>query len=308
MPMLETMAMQTTLKRQATLEGIGVHSGRPARIALGPADRDAGVVFVRGGARPVPALWREASRTKLGTRIGRGSGSIATVEHVMAALHGLGVDNALVEIDGPEAPAMDGSAAPFVAAIDEAGLATLDAPRRYIRIVEPVRVARGGAWAELRPAPAGLRLEVDISFPASPIGRQAHALALAPESFRREIARARSFGFVHDAERLWKAGFALGASLENTVAIADGRVLNPEGLRFRDEFARHKMLDAIGDLALAGAPIIGAFHSSRGGHRLNLALLAHLFATPSAYAVLGDRRARRGSLGHSRAHLALPGA
>lgn len=206
------------------------------------------------------------------TRLADGGASASTVEHLMAALAALRIDNALILLDADEAPAMDGSARDFVAAIDEAGVVPLAAARRALRVVKPVRVSDGASWAELRPAPSGLHLDVEISFPG-PIGRQRLALDLTPESFRRELADARSFGFLRDAERLWREGLALGADLDNTLVFDERVALNPEGLRFADECVRHKMLDVVGDLALAGAPIIGAFRSYRGGHALNVALI-----------------------------------
>ena len=210
---------------------------------------------------------------------------VSTAEHVLAALRGLGVDNAVVEIDGPEAPIMDGSAAPFVAAIDQVGLETLDAPRRFIRVLKPVRVALQGAFGEFRPYARGFRVEAEIDFDHPAIGRQSLALDIRPDTFRREIARARTFGFMRDVSKLWSAGYALGASLENTLVVAENRVLNPEGLRFRDEFVRHKMLDAIGDLALAGAPLLGVYRTVHGGHKLNYAVLSALMADTSAWAL-----------------------
>jgi UDP-3-O-[3-hydroxymyristoyl] N-acetylglucosamine deacetylase len=190
----------------------------------------------------------------------------------MAALAGLGVDNVIVDVDGDEIPAMDGSAAAFVAAIDDAGVVTLPVARGFWRVARPVRVSDGAGWAELQPADSGLSLDVEIAF-AGAVGRQRFALALTGESFRRELASARTFGFLRDAERLWAAGLALGASLDNTLVMDGETLLNPLGLRFDDEFVRHKMLDVVGDLALAGAPIVGAFRSYRGGHGLNLSLL-----------------------------------
>jgi UDP-3-O-[3-hydroxymyristoyl] N-acetylglucosamine deacetylase len=181
---------------------------------------------------------------------------------------------------------MDGSAAPFVAAIDQAGIVTLNAPRRYIEVLKPVRVSRDNAFGELRPYQHGFRVEAEIEFDHPLIGKQALSLDIEPKSFRREIARARTFGFMKDVSKLWSAGFALGASFDNTLVISDDRVLNPEGLRFADEFVRHKVLDAIGDLALAGAPLLGAYRSVRGGHKLNHAVLSALMADPSAWVLV----------------------
>ena len=289
------MVRQTSLSRSVVLSGAGVHGNQQAVMTLHPGDAHSGINFVRISEAGEPVLtaakWSRVSATELCTAIGGpGPNNIATVEHLLSALAGLGVDNALIEIDGPEVPILDGSAADFVAAIDEAGIVELAAPRRSIEILKPVRVEIGRSFAELRPhhdAARGLALDVEIDFADSAIGRQRKALAMDPGTFRREIARARTFGFLADVERLWKAGFALGASLENTVAIAASRVVNPEGLRFRDEFVRHKILDAIGDLYLAGAPLIGTFHAFCPGHRLNHAVVQALFADASAWRWVG---------------------
>ncbi|HEY8579393.1 MAG TPA: UDP-3-O-acyl-N-acetylglucosamine deacetylase [Beijerinckiaceae bacterium] len=285
-------AKQTTLRQRATLSGAGVHSNAPVQIVLHPAEADSGVVFLRTGLdggreRAIEARWSQVSMTELCTVIGdASSGAVSTIEHLLAALAGLGVDNVMVEIDGPEVPIMDGSAAHFVEAIDLAGVVELSKPRRYVKVLKPVRVEHGRAFSELRPAASGFRLEVEIDFTQGVIGRQKKVIDLDPKTFRREIARARTFGFVQDVERLWKAGFALGASLDNSVALEEGRVLNPEGLRFRDEFVRHKTLDAVGDLALAGAPLIGAYRSYCGGHRTNVAVLEALFSDRDAYEIV----------------------
>ncbi len=194
-------------------------------------------------------------------------------------MHGLGVDNAVVEVDGPEVPIMDGSAAPFVAAIDQAGIVTLSgaAPLHPGAQAGP-RQHKGESYGELRPHPRGLRIETEIEFDHPLIGRQTFAVDVEPDCFRRELARARTFGFMRDVAKLWSAGYALGASFENTVVVAENRILNPEGMRFSDEFVRHKAVDAIGDLALAGAPLLGAYRSVRGGHKLNHAVLTALMA------------------------------
>jgi UDP-3-O-[3-hydroxymyristoyl] N-acetylglucosamine deacetylase len=283
---------QTTLRHQTAVSGIGVHSGCPATLTMLPAEADTGIVFVRCGIdgkpdREIRANVRAVTATEFATVLGDATGPLcSTAEHVLAALSGVGVDNAVIEIDGPEVPIMDGSAAPFVAAIDQAGVVTLPVPRRYIRVLKPVRVARDDCYGELRPHPHGFRVELDIDFDHPLIGRQGVALDIEPDTFRRELARARTFGFMRDVAKLWSAGYALGASFENTLVINENRLLNPEGLRFPDEFARHKALDAIGDLALAGAPLLGAYRSVRGGHRLNHAVLSALMADPSAWVLV----------------------
>jgi UDP-3-O-[3-hydroxymyristoyl] N-acetylglucosamine deacetylase len=280
---------QTTLGDQIAVSGIGVHSGLPVTLTLHPADADSGIVFVRAGTdgrpdREIRAGVHAVTATEFATVLGDASGPlVSTAEHIMAAFRGLGIDNAVVELDGPETPIMDGSAEPFVAAIDQAGVVSLGAPRRYIQVLKPVRVALDGAVGELRPYARGFRVEVEIEFDHPLIGRQSFGLDIEPNPFRRELARARTFGFMRDVTKLWGAGYALGASFENTVVIADNRVLNPEGLRFADEFVRHKALDAVGDLALAGAPLLGAYRSVRGGHKLNHAVLCALMADRTAW-------------------------
>ncbi len=281
---------QTTLRERATVTGIGVHSAAPAQITLHPADVDSGVVFLRtglpGGSEAVLEAKRSnVTQTALCTVLGEPSGvSVATVEHLLAAVSGLQLDNVLIEIDGPETPIMDGSSAAFVAAIDQAGLVYQSRPRRYLKVLEPVRVEHGGCWAELLPAERGFSLDIEIDFTSPAIGRQRRLFNLDPATFRREISRARTFGFVSDVQKLWQTGFALGSSLENSVAIESDRVLNPEGLRYPDEFVRHKALDAVGDLSLAGAQIVGAYRAYRPGHRLNAMCLEALFSRRSAYA------------------------
>lgn len=289
-------ARQTTLRDSVTLTGIGVHSGLPVTLTLHPAEIDCGIRFLRGGVdgcpdREVRADVRAVTATEFATVLGDNAGPLcSTAEHVLAALSGLGVDNAIIEIDGPEVPIMDGSAAPFVAAIEQAGIVTLAAPRGYIRVLKPVRVARGDCVGELRPYPRGFRVEIEIAFDNPLVGRQAMAFDVTPASFRREVARARTFGFMSDVNKLWSAGYARGANVENTIVVSDDRVLNSEGLRFADEFVRHKALDAIGDLALAGRPLIGAYRSSRGGHKLNHAVLSALMADPTAWTTVDAGR------------------
>ena len=289
---------QTTLRSQATVTGVGVHSGLPVNLTLGPASIDAGFVFIRTGLdgrdREVQAVAESVIATEFATVLGDREGPlVSTAEHVLAALRGMGVDNATIEIDGPEVPIMDGSAAAFVAAIDQAGIQTQSGSRRFLQVLKPVQVAIGDSFGELRPHAAGFRAEIDIDFANPVIGRQSYSLDLSPERFRREVCRARTFGCMSDVARLWSAGFALGASFENTVVFDDARLLNTEGLRYSDECARHKALDVIGDLALAGLPMLGAYHSVRGGHKLNHAVLTALLADRTAWRVIEAETARR---------------
>src|ERR1700742_1639313 len=290
---------QTTLRSQATVTGVGVHSGLPVSLTLGPASIDAGFIFVRrtpgGYEREVQATAESVIATEFATVLGDHEGPlVSTAEHVLAALRGMGIDNATIEVDGPEVPIMDGSAAPFVAAIDQAGILTQSAPRRFIQVLKRVQVALGDAFGELRPHANGFRAEVEIDFTNPVLGRQSYALDLNPEQFRREISRARTFGCVNDVARLWSAGFALGASFDNSVVFDDTRLLNVEGLRYSDECVRHKVLDVIGDLALAGLPLLGAYRSVRGGHKLNHAVLTALLADCTAWRVVeSDAQSRR---------------
>ena len=289
---------QTTLRAQATVAGVGVHSGLPVTLTLGPAPVDAGFIFVRTGLddcdREVRATTQSVIATDLATVLGDRQGPlVSTAEHVLAALRGMGVDNATIEIDGPEVPIMDGSAAAFVAAIDQARIVTQPAQRRLIQVLKPVSVAIGESFGELRPYASGFRAEVDIDFVNPVIGRQSYTFDLSPEWFRREVARARTFGLMCDVARLWSAGFALGASFENSVVFDDERLLNAEGLRYADECVRHKVLDVVGDLALAGLPLLGAYRSVRGGHKLNHAVLTSLLADRSAWRVVEAETARR---------------
>jgi UDP-3-O-[3-hydroxymyristoyl] N-acetylglucosamine deacetylase len=290
-------ARQTTLANEISLTGIGVHSGAPVSLTLCPADSDTGLRFLiykddDADGIEIAADQQFVSGVTLCTVLGDGNGaSVATVEHVLAAMRGLGVDNVLIEIDSGEVPIMDGSAAPFVEAIDEAGIAELDAPRRFLKVLKPICVEENGAVGELTPY-NGFHLDIEIDFETPLIGKQNLSVELNPGAFRRDIARARTFGFMKDVEQLWAAGLALGASLDNTVAIGEDRVINREGLRYIDEFVRHKALDAVGDLALAGAPILGAYRSRRGGHRLNALVLKALFADSEAWTMVEAPRYR----------------
>ncbi len=278
---------QHTLARPASFGGVGVHSGRSVSVTVLPAAPGVGIRFVRtdvaGSARMVAATASAVCDTRLSTTLGNTDGvSVSTVEHLMAVFCGLAVDNAIVEIDGPEAPIMDGSCQPFVRAIDRAGRTPQPAPRRYVEILAPVEVRDGGKRAALTPSD---RFEVafEIDFEAADIGRQSVDLAVDETSFRRELADCRTFGFLHEVEALRAAGLARGGGLENAVVFEQGRVLNPEGLRRPDECVRHKVLDAIGDLYLLGAPMLGRYEGLYAGHTLNNALLRALLDRPEAW-------------------------
>ena len=289
-PRVLASTRQRTVKRSVALSGVGVHSNAPARIVLHPASANTGVVFA--GSHParslaatwIAATWINVVDTTLRTALGRGGfARVNTVEHLLSVCAGLGVDNLRVEIEGPELPAFDGSAATFVEAIDAAGILDLPQRRVALKVLTPVRVQHGVSFAEFLPTERGLSLDIEIDFAAPVIGRQRKILTIDPGTFRRELSRARSFGFLRDLAPLQANGLAFGASLDNTIALLDDAVLNPEGLRFPDECVRHKMLDALGDLALAGAPITGIFRSYRGGHALNVAAVRALMSDASAF-------------------------
>lgn len=289
-------ARQTTIAQEIQVHGTGVHSGAPVSVSLHPAAADTGLRFVvtkRGRiTAEISAKVANVKNLTLCTVIGNEDGvTVSTVEHLLAALRGLQIDNCLIEIDSKEVPIMDGSARPFVEAIDQVGIRELSAPRRFLKVLKPVRVEEGESWGELLPH-SGFHLDVEIDFPSPVIGCQRLAFEMSPGVFRNELAHARTFGFMSDVERLWKAGLALGANLTNTVAIGDDRVMNREGLRDPLEFVRHKMLDAVGDLCLSGYPLLGAYRSRRGGHRLNSLVLQKLLEDSSAWAIVQAPRVR----------------
>lgn len=275
---------QRTLKASIHCRGIGLHTGARIGMTLHPAAVDTGIVFRRSDAdgAEVPAVWQNIVDSALCTTLGKGDVTIGTVEHLMAAFAGLAVDNAVVELDGPEVPVMDGSAAPFVFLIECAGLVAQDAPRRAIKLLKPVRVGGAGKSAALLPSD-GFRMTVAIDFASGAIRRQELTLRPDAEQFKNDISRARTFGFLDEVDQMRAAGLARGGSLDNAVVISGDRVLNTEGLRYRDEFVRHKVLDAMGDLYLCGSPLLAHFHGVRSGHALNRQLLERLFADRSAW-------------------------
>jgi UDP-3-O-[3-hydroxymyristoyl] N-acetylglucosamine deacetylase len=279
--------VQTTIRSSAVLRGVGLHSGTPVELHIRPAPAGHGVVFLRsdvtGADRRVPARWDAVSPSRLCTLVENADGvSVSTIEHLMAALAGCGLHNALIEIDGPEVPILDGSAEPFVAAIIAQGLRRVAAPLHAIRVLRPVEVREGDAVARLEPA-AALQIDFSIDFDDAAIGRQEKRLHMANGAFVHELMDSRTFCRKADVEIMRANGLALGGSLENAVVVDGARVLSPGGLRHDDEAVRHKMLDAMGDLALAGAPILGRYTGIRAGHALTNRLLRAMMADPSAW-------------------------
>jgi len=285
---------QRSLKTAIDCVGVGVHSGRRTTLVIRPADIDHGIVFRRIDlGRSIAARFDHVADTRLCTVLadpGMPSARVGTVEHLMAALYSLGLDNALIEVNGPEIPILDGSAAPFLFLLDCAGSIEQDAPRRIIEVRRPIRVTAGEAFAELRPlgplarfAEPVLEMDLSIDFTAAAIGRQSCSLRLTGETFRHQIAEARTFALAPDVGHLRAAGLAQGGSLDNAVVVDGATVLNPGGLRMDNEFASHKLLDAVGDLALAGGLLHGRFVAHRSGHSLNNRLLRALFADAAAW-------------------------
>lgn len=284
--------MQTTIGSPATFSGIGLHSGRPARVVLRPAAAHHGIVFrrtdrqalqPRGRDRMIRADWRSVIVSPLNTRIENAQGlSVSTIEHLMAALAGCGLHNALVDIDGPEVPILDGSAAEFVRGILAAGLRALDAPLQAIEVLETVEVRHGDALARLSPAKS-LQIEFEIDFADRAIGRQKKSLTIANGAFVRELSDSRTFCRQADVAAMHAKGLALGGSLMNAVVVDGDAVLSPGGLRHADEAVRHKMLDALGDLFTAGAPLLGRYTGVKAGHAMTNQLLRALFSRPGAW-------------------------
>lgn len=278
---------QRTLKTAISCTGVGLHSGARVTMTLHPAPANSGIVFKRsdiaGRAATIPANWRHVVDTRLCTTIGVDSGArIGTIEHLMAALFACQIDNIVIELNGPEVPVMDGSAAPFIFLIECAGVLAQSAARRAIEILERVVVDDGERLLSISPSSA-FSMEIDIDFESAVIARQEFTMAIDPESFKTEISRARTFGFEHEISHLRANGLARGGSLDNAVVIGPDRILNEGGLRYEDEFVRHKVLDCVGDLYLAGAPILGHVRGSRPGHRMNNLLLHALFERNDAW-------------------------
>jgi UDP-3-O-[3-hydroxymyristoyl] N-acetylglucosamine deacetylase len=282
------MSRQHTIARPATLSGAGVHSGKPASLTIRPAGEGAGVRFVRTDVTDrdalIPALATKVTTTELGTNMSNDAGvSVATVEHFLAACSGLGVDNVIAELDGPELPILDGSSRPFVDLLVQAGVKEQGAPRRVLKMMKPVEVRQGAKFARLSPG-KGFEMRVVIDFTSKAIGRQEIRFAMTPGAFARDVAWARTFGFADQAAALHGMGKGLGASMHNTIVVDGDVILNEGGLQAPDEFVRHKLLDVIGDLFLAGGAIEGLYEAEQPGHALNNKLLRAVFADETAFA------------------------
>jgi UDP-3-O-[3-hydroxymyristoyl] N-acetylglucosamine deacetylase len=295
------MLRQRTLKSLVSATGVGLHTGQKVRLTLRPAQPDTGVVFRRLDLPSAPEIRARADlvgETRLCSCLVSGGTKIYTIEHLMSALAGLGVDNVYVDLDGPEVPIMDGSAAPFVLLIQQAGIEEQGAPKRFLRVKKRVEAKDGDKWAVLEPY-EGFRLSFSIVYDHPVIEKSNTSLSVdfATTSYLKEVARARTYGFMHEVEALRDAGLALGGGLENAVVLDDHRVLNAEGLRFGDEFIRHKILDAIGDLYLLGRPLLAAFSAHKSGHALNNGLLRELIADPAATEVVTFERAEEAPAG-----------
>ena len=298
------MLRQRTLKSLVSASGVGLHTGQKVRMTLRPAPADSGIVFRRVDlAAPVsiPARAEMVGETRLSSCLTRDGAKVYTVEHLMSALGGLGVDNAFVDLDAPEVPIMDGSASPFVLLVQQAGIEEQNAPKRFLRVTRRIEVRDGDKWARLDPY-EGYRLAFSIEFSHPVIERSTQAVTVdfAETSYLKEIARARTFGFMHDMEDLRDSGLALGGGLDNAVVLDEYRVLNAEGLRFADEFIRHKLLDAIGDLYLLGKPLLAAFTAHKSGHALNNRLLRAALADPAALETVIFERAEETPAGVAR--------
>ncbi len=279
--------LQKTLKTRVSCEGVGVHSGTMAKMTLCPAPQDTGYVFIRTDVPRskayVNALVKNVTSTQLGTNISNAHGvNVQTVEHVLAALFGLGIDNCYIEIDGPEVPIMDGSSQPFIDLIIKSGVRMIAAPKRSIEILETVEVVSGDKFARLEPF-NGFELDVSIEFPSKIIGKQRGVYNCARDGFANDLASARTFGFMHQVEEMRSKGLSLGGSLDNAVVIDGDTILNVDGLRYNDEFVRHKALDAVGDLSLCGAGLIGRYVSYSAGHAMNNLLVKELMNRPDAW-------------------------
>ena len=283
---------QRTLEQPVTTRGVGLHSGAQVTLTLRPAPAGHGIAFHRldlPGSPPIPATAAHVVESALATTLGKGEARVGTVEHVLAALSGLGIDNVRIEVDGAEVPILDGSSGPFLYLVRSAGIRILEEPKSFVVIRRPVVLREGDREASLSPCDR-LRVDCAIDFHHPLVPGQALSIDFSSSSFTREIARARTFGFLKDVEQMKSAGLARGGSLENAIVVDEFSILNPEGLRYPDEFVRHKTLDALGDLALFGHPVIGHLRVKKSGHALHHRLVSRVMADTSAYAIVRARR------------------
>jgi UDP-3-O-[3-hydroxymyristoyl] N-acetylglucosamine deacetylase len=290
-PLATASFQQRTLQRTVVIHGVGLHSGANVELRLVPAPANHGLIFVRSDlpAKPqIPVRSEHVTDTALATTLGVNGVKISTVEHLLAAISGLGLDNLRIEVDGPEIPIMDGSAAPFAHRMSDAGVRLQGEPKSFIVIKRHIAVTDGDKYASFSPA-KGFRIDCTIDFKHPLISDQQFTLEFSDRSFIRDVASARTFGFLRDVDKLRSVGLARGGSLENAVVVDDFSILNPEGLRFPDEFVRHKLLDALGDVALLGRPVIGALTVYKTGHALNQKLVAKVLSDPSNFEVVRAR-------------------
>lgn len=277
---------QTTIKKSVELVGIGLHKGSPVRLRLEPLESNSGIVFYRSDVDvSIPLVPENVVDTKMATVIGKDGYVISTIEHFLSAVYAYGVDNLRVIVDADEVPVMDGSSASFCMLLDEAGIESLDAPKKIMKITKEVEVKDGEKYVKLSPSP-DLQYDFTIKFPHPVIQKQEYVLKFTKESYKNEISRARTFGFLHEVQYLRSKGLALGGSLENAIVLDEKKILNPEGLRFSDEFVRHKILDAIGDMSLIGMNFIGNYEAMAGSHDLNHKLTMALLKDPENYEVI----------------------
>jgi len=277
---------QTTIKKSVELVGIGLHKGSPVRLILEPLESNSGIVFYRSDVDvSIPLIPENVVDTKMATVIGKDGYVISTIEHMLSAVYAYGIDNLRVIVDADEVPVMDGSSASFCMLLDEAGIAELDIPKKIMRIKKEIEVREGDKYVKLSPSP-DLKYDFTIKFPHPVIQNQEYVLEFTKESYKNEIARARTFGFLHEVQYLRSKGLALGGSLENAIVLDEKKILNPEGLRFPDEFVRHKILDAIGDMSLIGMNFIGNYEAMAGSHDLNHKLTIELLKDAENYEVI----------------------
>ena len=277
---------QTTIEKPVELVGIGLHKGVPVKLRLEPLDQNSGIVFYRSDVDvAIPLIPDNVVDTKMATVIGKDGYVISTIEHMLSAVYAYGIDNLKIIVDADEVPVMDGSSSSFCMLLDEAGLAQQDAPKRIMRIKKDVMIQEGEKYVKLSPSP-DLKYDFTIKFPHPVIQNQDYSLSFTKENYKKEISRARTFGFLHEVQYLRSRGLALGGSLDNAVVLDDKKVLNPEGLRFSDEFVRHKILDAIGDMALIGMNFVGNYEALAGSHDLNHKLTLELLKDPENYEVI----------------------